>query len=164
MARTRLWLGSLHDNLDLSALVPLFIDRRFQVCTDLAGNLRVHDTSLSFKDTVFAMIQDAQELWKERGIRSPLVVAFDRELYDTKFFAALDEIGVLHHVAEMGYDRPGGTTNRRGALPLVPRTGKSRKRGCRAVPCVAETDLHTGLFGRCDQLSFHGKSKERSGA
>lgn len=58
--------------------------------------LQVHDTSLSFKETVLAMIGDALELWKERGIRAPLVVAFDRELYDTAFFATLDEMGVLY--------------------------------------------------------------------
>jgi transposase len=58
--------------------------------------LRVHDTSLSFKETVLGMIEDALELWKERGIRAPLVVAFDRELYDTNFFATLDEMGVLY--------------------------------------------------------------------
>jgi len=58
--------------------------------------LRVHDTSLSFKATVLAMIGDALELWKERGIRAPLVVAFDRELYDTAFFATLDGMGVLY--------------------------------------------------------------------
>lgn len=58
--------------------------------------LRVHDTSLSFKETVLSMIGDALELWKERGIRAPLVVAFDRELYDTAFFATLDEMGVLY--------------------------------------------------------------------
>jgi transposase len=58
--------------------------------------LRVHDTSLSFKETVLAMIGDALELWKERGIRAPLVVAFDRELYDTTFFATLDEMEVLY--------------------------------------------------------------------
>jgi transposase len=58
--------------------------------------LRVHDTSISFKETVLGMIRDAQELWNERGIRSPLVVAFDRELYDTTFFAELDEMGVLY--------------------------------------------------------------------
>ena len=58
--------------------------------------LRVHDTSLSFKETVLAMIEDALELWKERGIRAPIVVAFDRELYDTTFFATLEEMGVLY--------------------------------------------------------------------
>ena len=58
--------------------------------------LRVHDTSLSFRDTVMGMIKDALELWNESGIRAPLVVAFDRELYDTKFFAQLDGLGVLY--------------------------------------------------------------------
>lgn len=58
--------------------------------------LRVHDTSLSFRDTVVGMIKDALELWNERGIRAPLVVAFDRELYDTKLFAELDALGVLY--------------------------------------------------------------------
>ncbi|WP_019412433.1 putative transposase [Paenisporosarcina sp. TG20] len=58
--------------------------------------LRVHDTSLSFRDTVLEMIKDALQLWNENGKRSPLVVAFDRELYDTKFFSVLDELGVLY--------------------------------------------------------------------
>mgnify|MGYP000256379804 CR=1 FL=1 len=58
--------------------------------------LRVHDTSLSFRDTVVGMIKDALELWNERGIRAPLVVAFDRELYDTLLFAELDALGVLY--------------------------------------------------------------------
>ena len=67
--------------------------------------LRVHDTSLSFKDTVLSMIEDAQALWEERGIREPLVVAFDRELYDTSLFAKLDEIGVLY-ITWRKWDKP----------------------------------------------------------
>jgi len=58
--------------------------------------LRVHDTSQSFKETVLEMIRDALELWKETKVRSPLIVAFDRELYDTDFFTTLDEWGVLY--------------------------------------------------------------------
>lgn len=58
--------------------------------------LRVHDTSQSFKETVLGMIRDALEVWKETKVRSPLIVAFDRELYDTDFFTTLDELGVLY--------------------------------------------------------------------
>jgi len=69
--------------------------------------LRVHDTSISFKTAVLGMIDDAQSLWRERGIRAPLVVAFDRELYDTELFAKLDQMGVLF-ITWRKWDQPVG--------------------------------------------------------
>ena len=58
--------------------------------------LRVHDMSSSFKDNVMDMIKDALKLFKETGKKSPLVVAFDRELYDSEFLSKLDKMGVLY--------------------------------------------------------------------
>ena len=42
------------------------------------------------------MIKDALSLFKETGKKSPLVVAFDRELYDSEFLSKLDKMGVLY--------------------------------------------------------------------
>lgn len=70
--------------------------------------LRVHDTSLSFKDTVVSMIKDAQGLWEEKnknGKQSPLIVAFDRELYDTALFAELDKMNVIY-ITWRKFDKP----------------------------------------------------------
>ena len=58
--------------------------------------LKVHDMSSTFKDNVREMIKDALELFKETGKKTPLVVAFDRELYDSEFLSELDKMGVLY--------------------------------------------------------------------
>ena len=58
--------------------------------------LRVHDMSSTFKDNVMDMIKDALEIFKETSKKTPLVVAFDRELYDSEFLSKLDKVGVLY--------------------------------------------------------------------
>jgi len=58
--------------------------------------LRVHDMSSTFKDNVRGMINDALGIFKESGKKAPLVVAFDRELYDSEFLSELDKLGVLY--------------------------------------------------------------------
>ncbi|MEI3612794.1 putative transposase [Pseudogracilibacillus sp. SO30301A] len=69
--------------------------------------LRVHDTSQSFRDTIVSMIKDAKTLWEEneKGKRSPLIVAFDRELYDTALFRELDQMNVMY-ITWRKFDRP----------------------------------------------------------
>ncbi|MHB1420889.1 MAG: putative transposase [Bacillota bacterium] len=66
---------------------------------------RLTSAAVKFTDIIPDMVKDAQELMAETGIKSPLIVVFDRGGYDSKLFQTLDRMGVLY-ITWRKWDQP----------------------------------------------------------